>query len=125
MFGLFQPAFRYDPSLRASREPNGANWRREGKTIVFGPEYAANVLDQEQGFFESGSTAEAAENAMWIMGVSAKDLRKDFPSAIVDAQEFRLTEAEKKFYREQQPSRGNAKTGEITFEDPISTYRRK
>jgi len=125
MFGFFQPAFRYDPSLRASSEPNGADWRREGKTVVFGPEYAAHVLDQEQGFFESGSTAEVAESAMWIMGISAKELRKDFPSAIADAQEFRMSDEEKKFYREQEPSRGNAKTGEITFENPLSVYRRK
>jgi len=124
MFGLFQPAFRYDPNLRATTEPNGARWRREGKTIVFGPEYAANVLDQEQGFLESGSAAEVAENAMWVMGVSAKELRRDFPSAVSDAKEFRMSEEEKKFYREQEPNRGNAATGEITFERPPTTFKR-
>ncbi len=124
MFGLFQPAFRYDANLRASSEPNGANWRRDGKTVVFGPEYAANVLDQEQGFFESGLTAEAAENAMWVMGVSAKELRKDFPTAISDAQKFRMSDEEKKFHLEQEPNRGNAKTGEITFERPPASFKR-
>lgn len=99
MFGFLQPAFRYDASLRREQQNPPANWRREGKTLVFGPEYAANVLDQEQGSIEHGSPADRAQHEEWIMGVSAAQLRKEFPQAIVDAQQFRMSETEKERIR--------------------------
>lgn len=99
MFGFFQPGFRYDPTLRREQQNPQANWRREGKTIVFGPEYAANVLDQEQGFLEGGAGKETAENALWVMGVSAAQLRTEFPEAVADAKAFRSSETEKQRIR--------------------------
>ncbi len=99
MFGFLQPDFRYDSTLRKEQQNPPANWRREGKTVVFGPEYAAHVLDQEQGFLEGGSPKEVAEQAMWVMGVSAAQLRKEFPQAIADAQQFRLSESAKERIR--------------------------
>lgn len=103
MFGFFQPAFRYDSALRKEQQSPPATWRREGKTLVFGPEYAANVLDQEQTSITRGTLPEHAQHEEWVMGISAAQLRKEFSQAVIDAQQFRASEAEKQFHREQAP----------------------
>lgn len=89
MFGLFDESFRYDSTLRKSQDPHKGSWRREGKRIVFGPEYAAAVLDQEQNFVNRGYTKESAALAEWIVGLSGEELRKNFPEAVTDAEPFR------------------------------------
>ncbi len=88
MFGFFQPVFRYDSTLRREQQSPTATWRREGKTVVFGPEYAANVLNQEQGSIKHGTSSEHAQHEEWVMGVSASRLREEFPQAVVDAQQL-------------------------------------
>lgn len=99
---FFAPAFRYDPSFRASS--HGANWRREGQTVIFGPEYAAAVLNQEKSHVRSGVDTRAAAQAEWVVGLSAKELREQFPSAVHDAQQFVMTEAEMERRRANPPS---------------------
>lgn len=80
MFGFSRPSFRYDSTLRRT-QASPASWRRDGNTFVFGPDYVAAVLAQEQRFAKDFS-AERAADAEWIGGVSAAMLRKDFPEAI-------------------------------------------
>ncbi len=92
MFGAFQPAFRYDASLRKASQPNGASWRMEGKTVVFGPEYARAVLAQEQSFLDGGAPQEIAESAAWVKGLSAKELRTQFPEALADLERVEFKE---------------------------------
>lgn len=90
--GFFSPDFRYDATLRSAS--NKASYRREGKTIVFGPEYAAAVLDQERSFLRSGASADGAASAEWVVGLSGKRLREEFPSAVHDAQPYVTSDAE-------------------------------
>ncbi|MEK9155620.1 MAG: hypothetical protein AAB839_03135 [Patescibacteria group bacterium] len=56
---------------------------------MFGPEYAARVLDQEQAFLDAGDPEGVAEWTAWVVGLSPAELRKKFPAAIQDAEPFR------------------------------------
>ena len=95
--GFFSPTYTYDPALLAKNDPNGARWLRDGDTVIFGPEYAAAVLDQEQAFLKSGISELEASRAEWIAGLSGKELRTTFPEAVAHAQKFRkqLVEGER------------------------------
>lgn len=101
MFGFLQPAFRYDPNLLSKKDPGLAKndpsrkrWRHEGKTVVFGPEYAAGILDEERILLRSGRSADAASLASGVLGITAHELRESFPDAVRDAKQFQYTEKE-------------------------------
>jgi len=67
-------------------------WRREGGVVVFGPECAAAILDQERVMIASGIEKAEAGALQGVSGLTADQLRKDFPEAVRDAQEFLLRE---------------------------------
>ncbi|MEK7632244.1 MAG: hypothetical protein AAB473_00445 [Patescibacteria group bacterium] len=92
MFGLLQPAFRYDPTLLSKTEPGNKRWRYEGKTVVFGPEYAAGILDEERMLLRTDRSAEGAGLASGMLGITAHELRETFPEAVRDAKVFQYTE---------------------------------
>lgn len=94
---------RYDPHLRAQDQSFGVPWKYETiksffgekRGIVFGPEHAAETLNAEKRCtLISDMPPERASRWAQVTGLSAEYLRENFPEAVVDAQQFLLSDDE-------------------------------